>query len=671
MASFAHVLVGFGLALLAYTLIGLPVAARAANRPLALMLAPATGFAVHTPLALLFFYFVGMSRPWVIAAFIVPVAAAVMAAMVDRPVLGKDSRLSGVTLLAAIGAVLLGLAVTAGVLPKLSTDGVALAAPIFDHSKVAVVNEMARLGVPPANPFFGDAGGPPRLAYYYLWHFSAAELSVLADVSGWEADAALTWFTAVASLALMIGFAQWLGGGAASALWVVILAATGSLRPLLNGLAGADNIEAVAGYQSGFAGWLFQTSWAPQHMASAMCCVLAIFLLAELARRPCVPLMLAVALAMAASFASSTWIGGIVLPLSAATTALVMLERTGTNRFVLYAGGAAALTVLMISPLLYDQLQLALINSSGPPFTLSPQEVLTDRPDGLLGAVANLVAYWLIYLVVEFPAFYLTGIVALAALLFSRRRASERNPVVFAFAVLLAVSLCVSWLLRSTLGENNDLGWRAVLPGVLLLIVFSAAALSRWLQKPMSLAAGPALALVLLGLPDGLMLISGNTWVRPGASAKDFAAAPALWEAVRRHTSRAERVASNPAFLEHMTPWPVNISWALLSDRRSCYAGPALVGPLGALSPGRNALINTQFSRVFAGDADVVDVIRLANQYNCSVAVVTPEDGAWQRDPFAASPLYRLVEDTARWRIYKLTTLASGASRNGQQARSR
>jgi hypothetical protein len=96
-----------------------------------------------------------------------------------------------------------------------------------------------------------------------------------------------------------------------------------------------------------------------------------------------------------------------------------------------------------------------------------------------------------------------------------------------------------------------------------------------------------------------------------------------------------------------------------------------LVGPLGALSPGRNALINTQFSRVFAGDADVVDVIRLANQYNCSVAVVTPEDGAWQRDPFAASPLYRLVEDTARWRIYKLTTLASGASRNGQQARSR
>ena len=58
-----------------------------------------------------------------------------------------------------------------------------------------MIDEMARSGVPPANPFFGGAGTPARLAYYYLWHFSAAELSLLAGISGWEADAALTWFT--------------------------------------------------------------------------------------------------------------------------------------------------------------------------------------------------------------------------------------------------------------------------------------------------------------------------------------------------------------------------------------------------------------------------------------------------------------------------------------------
>ena len=117
-----------------------------------------------------------------------------------------------------------------------------------------------------------------------------------------------------------------------------------------------------------------------------------------------------------------------------------------------------------------------------------------------------------------------------------------------------------------------------------------------------------------------------------------------------------------------MTPWPVNISWALLADRRSCYAGPALVGPVSALSEQRNLLINAQFKRVFAGDADPADMVQLATQYNCSTAVVTPQDGAWQRDPFAASPFYRMVEDNPAWRIYKLTTHAGEL---GRQARSR
>ena len=48
------------------------------------------------------------------------------------------------------------------------------------------------------------------------------------------------------------------------------------------------------------------------------------------------------------------------------------------------------------------------------------------------------------------------------------------------------------------------------------------------------------------------------------------------------------------------------------------------------------------------------DLDRLANQYNCSVAVITSQDGAWHQDPFAASPLYRLVEtEVGAWRIYR------------------
>ena len=37
---------------------------------------------------------------------------------------------------------------------------------------------MTRQGLPPVNPVFGEFGTTGRLAYYYLWHFSAAELAL-------------------------------------------------------------------------------------------------------------------------------------------------------------------------------------------------------------------------------------------------------------------------------------------------------------------------------------------------------------------------------------------------------------------------------------------------------------------------------------------------------------
>ena len=64
------------------------------------------------------------------------------------------------------------------ILPKFSGDAVQLADPIFDHAKIAIIDAMARLGLPPVNPVFGEIGAPDRLAYYYLWHFSAAEIAL-------------------------------------------------------------------------------------------------------------------------------------------------------------------------------------------------------------------------------------------------------------------------------------------------------------------------------------------------------------------------------------------------------------------------------------------------------------------------------------------------------------
>jgi len=659
MASTLNVFLCAGLAILVYACIGLPLAARVAARPLALMLAPALGWAAHSAAALPLFYVVGLSRTSVAVVFAVAVAAAVAALWIERAQAGEERALTRITAIALIGAALLALSVAAAVLPKISAEGVVLAAPAFDHSKVAMIDEMARLGVPPGNPFYGGAEGPARLVYYYLWHFSAAEFSLLAQVSGWEADAALTWFTAFASLAAMIGLAVWLSGRGAAALWVVALAATESLRPLLGGLFGAEQAQRVIGAPSGFGGWLFQTSWAPQHMASATSAAIATLLLSRLAERRSLTTLLMLALTMTAAFESSTWVGGVVWPLAAVPIALLMVLRAPPRErlsIMLHLAGAALVALALISPFLHDQYQMAAAH--GGALAIAPYPVLDPTVANPLVRLANLPAFWLIFLVVEFPAFYLAGVVSLVVLL-KERAPPERGNVTQAFAVLLIASLGAAWLLASTLGFSNDLGWRAVLPAVLLLIVFAAAGLARLAQKPASAAFAAALALVLLALPDGARMIYANVVAAPNPAGKVFATTPALWQAVRRHAAPNERIANNPYFLAELTPWPGNISWALLANRRSCFAGNTFTRPFSALSGPRGERIEAQFVRVFSGQGDADDVQQMAVQYHCTLAVLTPEDGAWSRDPFAASPSYRLVEATAAWRIYKLVTLAA------------
>ena len=115
----------------------------------------------------------------------------------------------------------------------------------------------------------------------------------------------------------------------------------------------------------------------------------------------------------------------------------------------------------------------------------------------------------------------------------------------------------------------------------------------------------------------------------------------------------AARVANNPRFLADLTPWPVNISWALLADRSSCFAGREMAIAFAPLPPERRAEIDAEFLRVFDGEGTPNDVHDLATKYGCDVVVLVPQDKAWDHDPFAAGPDYRLAEAReGRWRIY-------------------
>jgi hypothetical protein len=668
MASTLNAALSAVVALLFWTCLGAAITRRILPGPLVLPTAPVVGWAVHSALALPLFRVVGFSQASVLVVAILALLAplANLVALRRPPPDGADTgaRVPG---WAYAAAALLALPAAIALLPKPVADGVILAGPIFDHSKVAMIDEMARLGVPPGNPFFGEAGAPSRLVYYYLWHFSAAEIVVALGVSGWEADIAVTWFTAFSSLALMMGLAVRLGARRSAALWVIPLALAASLRPVLSLFWSAETLETVLLPDTGFAGWLFQSAWVPQHLMSACCVVVATVLMSALAQGRGVLRIVVLALVAAAAFESSTWVGGVTFALAAPLVGAGLLIAAAPGRrgaLLVRLAAASVLTACVAAPFLYDQIAAAATRGEGSPIVLAPYEVLGDVFSDRLRRILDLPAFWLVLLVVELPAIYLPGIVAAGALLARRTLDRARWCDALALGLLAAAGLAVSWLLASTLGGNNDLGWRAVLPPVLALTAFTAAGLSQWIAARTWIAVAAAVGAICLGLPRSVEIIRDNATGHMQPDAKAFAQAPELWAAVRRHAAADERVGNNPLFLRAVAPWPINISWALMSSRRSCFAGREFALVFTPLPAAQREAVDAQFIRVFAGEGSAEDVRDLATRYGCRVVALTSADGAWMRDPFATSPLYRLVETAPdRWRIYRAVPSGDDAPR--------
>jgi hypothetical protein len=640
-----------------WTLLGYALARHLLPRVLALGAAPVIGWAVFSATTLPIFILIGFA-PLAVIAIAALFAVIGGVSLRARPAMGDTAPAPEIPPWAFLAAALLALVPAAAILPKFSATGVHLAAPIFDHSKIAIIDAMTRQGLPPINPVI-CAG---RLAYYYLWHFSAAELALPLRISGWEADIGLTWFTAFASLTLMMGVAVWLSKCSGAALWVIIFAAATSLRTTLSMIFGGYGLEPFLAPPSGFAGWLFQSAWVPQHLMSASCVVTAMLLIVQYAQRQSLAVLLTLVLIVVAGFESSTYVGGVTFAIAALAAAPILLAGIEPSRRLQFAIGlvaAAALAICLAAPFIRDQFAAVAARGGGAPIGIHHFDVLGELFPPPLRRILDAPTYWLILLPIEFPATFIAGIFALAVTL-RRARPSPEKTATAAFAALAAAGLCASWLLVSTLGDNNDLSLRAVLPAAMILIVATAAGMTRTPRR-MSIVV-TALAGIVLSLPDTAAMIRSNIAGMPQPDGKVFAQAPELWSAVRRYASGSARVANNPLFLQDLTPWPANMSWASLANRSSCFAGRELALAFAPLPPDRRDAINAQLVRVFGGKGDADDVGDLAKEYGCDVVVVVPQDGAWNSDPFAASSEYRLAENRdGQWRIYVRASVNSNA----------
>ncbi len=644
-----------------WSLLGYALGRRLLPRVLASGAAPVMGWAVHSAVVLPIFFLIGFT----------PISVGCVAALCivgggvslfGRPLAAEAEPAPAIPAWAYAAAAVLALAPAVAILPKFGVDGVHLADPIFDHSKIAIIDAMKRLGLPPVNPVFGEFSVPGRIAYYYLWHFSAAELALPLAISGWEADIGLTWFTAFASLCLMMGLAVWLSKRSGAAIFVVLLAATASLRFVLGKPFGSYELVPFLQSPSGFAGWLFQSAWVPQHLMSASCVVLSMLLLVGYALKQNPVALLTLVLTVTAGFESSTFVGGVTFAIAAVVTAPVLFFATDRAKRLRVAVGLAAAALLVIcfaAPFIRDQMATVAARANSQPISIHHFEVLGELFPPSLRRVLDVPAYWLILLPIEFPATYIAGLIALLVMLRSAMSRLEKITTLV-LALLTVVGLSASWLLVDLIGYVNDLGLRAVLPAAMILIVAAAAGLMLVPRRALIIAT--AMGGLLLSVPDLIQLIRVNAIGHRQPDDGVFAQSPELWSAVRRYTKPSARVANNPLYLQDMAPWPVNISWALLANRSSCFAGRELALAFAPLPAERREAIDAQFDRVFDGTGTPADVEDMAKKYACDVVVIVPEDKAWNKDPFAASPDYRLAESRdGKWRIYVRIPLGGDA----------
>jgi hypothetical protein len=319
-------------------------------------LSPALGWAIQTPLSLMLSSLFGFSLASILASVLIACAALLCAPPAPQQV----SR-APLPAWIFIGAAVLALFPAASILPRMFSGHIVLSGPMFDHSKIALIDQIVREGMPPANPVIGgtrDTG----VAYYYLWHFGAAELARLVGASGWEADVAATWFTAFSSACVMCSVAAQLVPRILAPVFVLIACATASIRPMLALLFGQQRVDQVIAPASGFAGWLFQSPWSPHHVAAAGCTVLTVMFLARLASQKSLLTAAAVTLSLAAGFESSLWVGGVVCAVALCTIVPALgLRASGTHRrwFLTAVVAAAVLAGLLCSPLIVEQVHAA------------------------------------------------------------------------------------------------------------------------------------------------------------------------------------------------------------------------------------------------------------------------------------------------------------------------
>lgn len=577
-----------------------------------------------------------------------------------------------------IGATFWSIGVTIEIFPAVYQGGLFVNAPIFDHAKVAIVDAMAREGLLPTNPYYAPDGQTIPLIYYYTWHFLASQLKLIAGVTGWQAEVAMNWFTGFATIAFLCALAIRLTQRARTGILLLLFALAGHPIDILPNLFGPrlENWFSIPPGHGLEILWV-QMMWVPQHVLSALAVVMAIFLMTHLLinDRFQANYTVSLALSSATAFGSSTWVGGIgllmVFPFFVVMGLKLRLPKE--NYFVTLKTLSVAILVCTVAiiPLLISQ-------SSGPssahlPFGwgLYPSTRLFNLSFQLGDIIAHIILFWIQFLPLNLGISYVLGILAL----FARYSPILEERTFQALNIGGVIGyLLVTQFVQSTFW-NNTFGWRAVLVPVMLLLIWSAVALTElstchfsavtkwrsntWLVRWKS----ALLPITVTGLTVGI-LSSLRIWSLPDPSylspppdvvalRQGFFRQQYAWAKVREYAGPHDRVQANPDGYAMLTPWPATLPYALFADRSTAYANVEYTTVFAhRYDPKQNLQQYQLVQNIFSAHPSKEALQKVRDQLKVKVLLVDKFDAVWSSDAIEQSEFYQLVYKNAYFKVF-------------------
>lgn len=548
--------------------------------------------------------------------------------------------------------------------------GLCFSCASYDYTKSAIIDAIAAKGLFPCNPWLADHGQSVPLVYYFGWHAWAAQLCMLAGVSGYMAEVITAAFTFLIISMFLCGVAWKFTGRRLSIVFTVfyLTFATefwSTLSEILPSGAKTFLFSSYPGFWSLYDNFI----WSPQHMFGG-CSVLVVLFLYWLLLRSTdfhANLILAVYLGVtvaaglytsvyAAAF-PCVWIGGIVLVFYACSPGF----RHDFNR-TFFAQVLAGLVMLSLTAMYL--FYLFRYPSEDAPLAVGIIPCY-GADDSFLRSVCHWFNFYFSVLPMRLGLVYVFGMLAI----FIPRVLPKTRASLFA-TIFVLFSFLIIFFVHTTY-YSNDFGWRSIAAAHFILILFAVILSVKAWQSLICASSGVcrrfAIATVAILVAAQLYCFSdaiqmGGVGIHLGKREEHIAFAEAVdgWKVVHSHTGRNDMVICNPkgffsiGCIYNNDEDYTNIFFALYARRRSPIGDCIFAKCYSEYYDGEK--LNARYERavrVFAGNADRPEIDWFADELQIRAILVTPLDGLWNV-PGNIADRYDLIADASGYRVYLL-----------------